>query len=340
MIDHLLQAISGERAGRSLRYDPISARISALRQEDDASLPQGEWQRELQRADWNGVVELCEEALIAHGKDFQVAAWLCEAWVRQRGLEGLRCGAQLLDGLIAGFWADGWPAIEEGDVEARRAPFVWLVATLPVVILAHIPLSSSRAQAWLTVDVFRRLTMRGFAEAEDAPQAGPDMAQVEVLVAEQPQRGNELRTALHQARLAWEELDQSLNEHLGLDAPSFEPLREAFRQWEACLTALWPVKVVLQPEPVADETATPQEPEGAAAAVPRPLIERPRDRAHAYQQIEMIAAYLAEVEPHSPTPYLLRQAASWGAMPLDVLMRSIAQEEGGLARLLSLLEVA
>ncbi|AZY47948.1 type VI secretion system protein TssA [Bordetella avium] len=337
VIEHLLQAISGEPAGRSLRYDPITTRISAMRQEDDASLPQGEWQRELQRADWNGVAALCEEALVEHGKDFQVAAWLCEAWARQRGLEGLCCGAQLLDGLIANFWEDGWPAIEDDDVEARRAPFVWLVATLPVVLLAHIPLLDNRAQAWLTVDVFRRLTMRGAAQADEAPQEGPDMAQVERLIAAQPQHGDVLRTALDQARLAWEALDRRLNEHLGLEAPSFEPLREAFRQWEACLAALWPLKAISQPEPVVEVVAPSAEPE--TMSVPA-RIERPRDRAHAYQQIEMIAAYLAEIEPHSPTPYLLRQAASWGAMPLDVLMRSIAQEEGGLARLLSLLDVA
>ena len=61
------------------------------------------------------------------------------------------------------------------------------------------------------------------------------------------------------------------------------------------------------------------------------------DRAHAYRLLGEIAAYLARHEPHSPTPYLLKRAVSWGHMPLADLMREIVQQEGDLARYLALL---
>jgi type VI secretion system protein ImpA len=60
-------------------------------------------------------------------------------------------------------------------------------------------------------------------------------------------------------------------------------------------------------------------------------------RAHAYQLIEIVARYLEENEPHSPTPYLLKRAVSWGQMPLANLMREIVRTEGNLTRYLALL---
>jgi type VI secretion system protein ImpA len=61
------------------------------------------------------------------------------------------------------------------------------------------------------------------------------------------------------------------------------------------------------------------------------------NRAQAYRQLSRIADYLAAIEPHSPTPYLLRKAVAWGGMSLADLMQEVAQEEGGMARYLSLL---
>ena len=63
------------------------------------------------------------------------------------------------------------------------------------------------------------------------------------------------------------------------------------------------------------------------------------DRAHAYRLIEDVARYLAEHEPHSPTPYLLARAVSWGRMPLPELMRDIVSQEGDLGRYMAMLGV-
>jgi len=63
------------------------------------------------------------------------------------------------------------------------------------------------------------------------------------------------------------------------------------------------------------------------------------DRAHAYRLLEDIARYLAEHEPHSPTPYLLARAVSWGSMPLPELMRDVVSQEGDLGRYMAMLGV-
>jgi type VI secretion system protein ImpA len=62
-----------------------------------------------------------------------------------------------------------------------------------------------------------------------------------------------------------------------------------------------------------------------------------RSRADAYKQLEIIANFLQSIEPHSPTPYLVRRAVSWGRMPLPELMQEVLREEGDLNRLFTVL---
>ena len=88
-IDDILQPIDPiAPAGEYLRYDPLYDRIAQARYTEDASLPQGVWQRPTQQADWRLVVELCTEALTQRSKDLQIAIWLMEGWLHLEGLAG------------------------------------------------------------------------------------------------------------------------------------------------------------------------------------------------------------------------------------------------------------
>jgi type VI secretion system protein ImpA len=62
-----------------------------------------------------------------------------------------------------------------------------------------------------------------------------------------------------------------------------------------------------------------------------------RNRRDAYRTLEALADYLGDVEPHSPTPFLLRRAASWGRMSLPEVIADIIREEGDVARLFQVL---
>lgn len=62
-----------------------------------------------------------------------------------------------------------------------------------------------------------------------------------------------------------------------------------------------------------------------------------QSREEAYQALEALAEYLGQIEPHSPTPYLIRRAVNWGRMPLPELMQEILREEGDLNRMTTLL---
>nr|WP_314539486.1 hypothetical protein [uncultured Massilia sp.] len=45
------------------------------------------------------------------------------------------------------------------------------------------------------------------------------------------------------------------------------------------------------------------------------------------------------MEPHSPTPFLIRRAANWGRMSLPEVIAEIIREEGDASRLFNVLGI-
>jgi type VI secretion system protein ImpA len=103
-LEQILAPVSpDEPCGPSVRYEPAFMALRQARTEDDASLPMREWERPLKKADWRGVANDCA-AMLGKSKDVQLAAWLCDAWVRQHQIEGFNAGADLLVGLVERHW--------------------------------------------------------------------------------------------------------------------------------------------------------------------------------------------------------------------------------------------
>jgi type VI secretion system protein ImpA len=46
-----------------------------------------------------------------------------------------------------------------------------------------------------------------------------------------------------------------------------------------------------------------------------------------YQRLTEAADVLAQLEPHSPVPYLIRKAVEFGSLPFPQLMRALIREE-------------
>jgi predicted component of type VI protein secretion system len=98
----------------------------------------------------------------------------------------------------------------------------------------------------------------------------------------------------------------------------------------AVLSARVPAPVVVPAAPVKQESSG--ETAGAAPPIPLapmmpPLGAVTVSRDAAYRTLSEIAEYLMELEPHSPTPFLVRRAAAWGDMSLGELIQE-ANEAG------------
>ncbi len=150
-IDAILAPIPGDNpAGEDLHYSPVYDEIKEARRADE-DLPQGDWGRELKRADWDKVISVAVAALTDKSKDLQIAVWLTEALTTREGFAGLAVGLRILNGLLSGFWEQVYPAMEDGDLEYRAAPIEFLDDRLWLAI-KQVPITEPRitgGYSWL-----------------------------------------------------------------------------------------------------------------------------------------------------------------------------------------------
>jgi type VI secretion system protein ImpA len=165
----------------------------------------------------------------------------------------------------------------------------------------------------------------------------------------------QLRESIALALTEWKALDALVDERLNKEAPSLSRVTETLNLIDRAITSLLsnrqnaPLPKAHSPSENAMQTDQPVEATETADEAPTTaqlsdefvdprLATGPiRSRADAYRQLEGIANFLQSIEPHSPTPYLVRRAVSWGRMPLPELMQEVLREEGDLNRLFTVL---
>jgi type VI secretion system protein ImpA len=348
-----LQPIAGASpAGVAIRYDPIYSRLADARRAEDASLAQGVWQREVKRADWKLATGLALEILTKHSKDIQVAAWLVESETRRRGFAGLAPSLSLLAGLCRDFWDGLFPAIEDGDLEARLAPLQWLNEKLPIV-LHQIPITQSGntgetrltwtdyinaqrhevvrqndSKAATLAESGGRITLEAFNESAEATPEHILHATCE---------------ALAQAQTALAQLSEVLEHAAGRQAPSLGRLRDSIADIAGWADDLLPEPATQIPDeppmeemPLSEHEAAAQAPRLASANKPHP--DGPiTSREDAYRRLAEVADYLFRTERHSPVPYIIQRAIIWGELPLHELLIEISSNGSDLSQVLNIL---
>jgi len=368
LFEHLLAPLdAGLPCGPPARHDPVVTEIRLLREEDDPSLPMGQWERPLRQADWPLIERRCRELLGGRSKDLQTVVWLTEAWMRQRGFPGLRQGLALLDAMLRRHWTALHPLIEDdGDCDARLAPLEWLNATLSTGIRVHAPLfvvEDTRPPQVSLAD-WDRLAAHDLAQenldAADAAAPGLQRSVRADLLAGAGLPTGDLAATLAAVRDSLGHLEAIhgfLQQQLAAQAPRLARLEQVL---QAAHRVLLQVQAGQPPAALAlvgavDRDAAPASamaadgasesglpaaaPAARAVVVPAALAAAGgwRDRDEAYATLEALADYLARLEPHSPTPFLLQRAVRWGRMPLPEVLAEVLREEGDLNRLLNVL---
>ena len=372
----LLAPLPGDDpTGESLRYAPAYAQIRDARFEEDQNLPMGEWTRPLKRADWRAMETLCIQALSTSTKDLQVAGWLTEAWTRRHGLAGLLAGTRLLEGLCRDFWQDIHPRADDGDNEVRTAPLFWANDTLSQTLFLHVALMprADGSPPYLLLHDWQRTVATEFAAggSRDSKAEGATSRQemLQEALAHIPGlvRLDELA---QQTQVAWDALTRLLDDKLGDESPSLSKVAETLKQMRLAVRSLLqhhdprdalqdpantethPLAAAMETPPMEDDAmppfpANPAMPEGAenpatpvtTLASSAAFTGKVTSRAEAYRLLELAAAFLEQTEPHSPTPYLIKRAITWGRLPLPELMQEVIQEEGDISRYFSLLGI-
>lgn len=352
-LEKLLAPLRGDSgSGRSIRYEPVFQEIRKARERDDPTLPMGDWERPLKKADWHRVIKLCTELLAHRSKDLQLAAWLCEAWIHLYQIEGLIAGVDLIEGLIDGYWDTVHPQITDGDLDARVAPFSWINESLPLTLKLDVRLllvpDRIPPRVYLA-DWDRTIVAESLRERSAGETKPQQLTRAELQACAQGDNLTyliDMRSDLDIALQKWDGLSRKLDYKAGSEGPSLSKVGTVLRQLLRATDSLIdgrmprPVNVVareksLTAEGESNEEANMNSNDRAAAdtsgsrtgSVPSGPIASRED---AYRMLEAAADYLKMIEPHSPTPYLVKRAVAWGQLSLVDLMQEIVREEGDL----------
>ena len=326
--DFLLAPIAGDDpAGQSLPFQ-VKEKLDEARKEvnpdlfaaDDPNRP------ELKKADWPGVIRLCQETLSRTSKDLTTAVRLTEALTKQHDFAGLRASLALLIRMVEECWDRMYPVIEEGDLEVRAAPFNWLDdpsrgGRFPTT-LRTLPLVGPGEGAYSFLDWERAKDGSGTVTTEQFDQAIVAVSR-EVCQA----RVEDIAGCLTEL----DHLVDVLNRRLEGVAPGMLEMRDALKQCDML------AKQVLQrkgPAPAAAETAVveseasaPLETNGEAAPVAAAPTKRATTREDLYRQLAATAAQLQAMEPHSPIPILVQRAVELGSLPFPQLMTALVKDQ-------------
>lgn len=343
-VEDFLSPVPGDDpAGPPLRYEGTYDAVRAARRADDPGPPQGIWEHDLKRADWEGAAALCDAALRGRSKDLQLCAWLLEAWLHLHGFAGAAAGLGVMHAVAERFWDGLHPRGGEGEdpCEARALVVEWMDGTVADA-LGQVPLTAPSladpdAHPWSAREGALRLenqARRDSAAMEAAEREGAvTLARFDRAVSLTPAAfyaaaGASLRAAEEAAG----RLQALLDERCGAAAPGLLRTRgvvSALRGWTDQVLAGRPGEPVDSALP---EDSMPGAPPSGGATVPAegaaedrgpaaiPAGRGPASRDEAFRWLRAASDYLVQTEPHSPVPYLVRRAVLWGGLSLPELM--------------------
>ena len=351
-LDRLTAPISAEPpCGEWLRYEGTYEQIRDARREDDAGLPQGVWQTELKRANWGAVEELCAEALAGRSKDLQLATWLLEAWIQLDGFAGAARGLELMHRLCSDFWEDMFPALGD-DLAPRLAPIQWvndkLSRRVRLLRLTHPAIEGLSAYSLADWDAALR-------NAGSAAATNVTLSKFQQSVALTPHLWFvELNRDVNETLAQIQGFDELIDDKAQKLAPGLIRFRTEVSSVAELLETMLAATRAADPEP--EEPAVAQLALQSTIGVDHAsLRERVaatnlqtttsaagftiRSRAEAYRLLEEIAEFLHQNDPHSPTPYLIWRAVSWGDMHFDQLLPELVRDNVELSDIVKLLRM-
>ncbi len=312
--DDLLNPIEGPNpSGANLRYDPVYDKIKEARREE-AQPPPGMTEQDRKVSDNAQVIKLTTDLLTNKTKDLQLAAWLTEALLKQRGFGGLKDGLALCCGLVDKFWDTLYPEMEDGDAESRGAPlgFVGVKLDIPLKL---VPVVEKAKYGMLDHQQSKDVGYEDQVKGDEAKKKRAALVKEGKLTPEAFDKAFEETPKKFYAQ-AEKDLDacleslshlkKSCDEKFGDEGPAFGPLKSALEASRHLIHGFLQKKREKEPDPVEVVPAAEAAPgaEGEAAAAGSAPVRtgvlisvegssEPADRVDAIKKIAEAAAFLA-----------------------------------------------
>jgi type VI secretion system protein ImpA len=333
--DELLNPIEGPNpSGANLRYDPVYDKIKEARREE-AQPPPGMTEQDRKVSDNNQVIKLATDLLTSKTKDLQLAAWMTEAMLKQRGFGGLKDGLALCCGLVDKFWDTLFPEIEDGDAESRGAPLGFIGVKLDIP-LKLVPVVEKAKYGLLDHKQSREVGYEDQIKGDEAKKKRAALIKEGKLAPELFDKAFEETPKKFYAQ-AEKDLDGCLetltrlkkncDEKFGNDGPTYGPLQTALEASRHLIHGFLQKKREKEPDPVEEVPAVAAAPgaEGEVTAAGGAPVRtgvlisvesssEPADRMEAIKKIAEAAAFLRRREPQSPASYLMLRGLRWGEL--------------------------
>ena len=302
---------------------------------------------------WRDVLRFGTECLVKRGKDFEVAAFMTEALVRQQGLAGLIAGTRLLNGLLDQYWEIGFPQPEDDlpadeRMEGRSAPIGGL---------------SGEGVDGTIMQALRRITLFHEPDGKAVSLYLWMQAEETAGIAEEPRRKaryakgvptmEAANTAAHadaaymkgvglgalRAAAVWVELGTRLDQRFGANAPSTRRVTEVLAKIQSVVVAIH--GPLVDPNAVAAETEAAGEEAGdmAAEAGGGGGKRAIKTRDDVIRLIEEAADWFLKTEPHSPMAFTLTDAVRRARMPLPELLAEVLPDAAARKAMLTMLGI-
>lgn len=347
-------------AGKSLRYDDVYDNIKKARHAED-DLPQGVWEHSLKESQWDVVEDISLKALKDQSKDLQLALWCTEALYHQYQAQGLSEGLSLTHDILKTFWSSFHP-FSEDDPEYRVAPLLWfdreLNKALSSFLVARpvgdqdnsktfwdyqsgVLLPKDQTGNEAKAEQERANRKKAFYDAVDRTDddfyfhrqaylkaALDSLHSIEKLIESHFREfpgclmhaRNRLNTIAHF-------IDQiCTNRNKTSASIASAKISAAETQSQSSNDNHDDAKETKKPSflGLSSQTA------GSKAMAKIKIADHLDNRDKAYKLLEEIADYLSEIEPHSPTPHLIRRAVSWGDMTLAEVLKDLSKQSGDM----------
>lgn len=336
--------------GKDMKYEAIYDHIKEASRED-LDLPQGVWVQDLKSADWKKTEALCTDVLKNYSKDLQVTAWLLEAWLSLYHMDGLKAGLDLLFQMTTKFWDLAYPELKLDDPEFRQAPFNWINEKLAdrfnKIEVTYPESQDLKAYSYATyIDIHKDGGVRITAVEETKNNERNPERFKKSIDATKDGFFESLKDTGNIALSLVKELQTFLDGKFPENGPSLYHAQNKIKEIVAFAEQVLEERyqkngdstLNIVSETILTENA-PKTPEPGPTETDLHVDTVVNSRSEAYAVIEKAANYLEKLDPHSPSPHLIKRAIKWGSLSLKDLLNEMVKDPQALDELHHLLGI-
>ncbi|ENP8320487.1 type VI secretion system protein TssA [Vibrio vulnificus] len=291
---------------------------------------------------WQVFLDEVPQALTSQTKDLEYVAWLIEALTRLDGFKGMAVGYELATYYLENYWADLYPMPDEDGLETRISPIIGLngidnEGTL-IFPLSCIPMTEGLLeQPYAYWEYQQALDLERCDEDKKRAkrdQGVPELSDItQAVKSSSSQFYQRLIEDLNRAISSFERFSQALDSACEEVTPSSYISRKLDAIHSAIMHLASDKMIKVSKETNSDEpshSASSHEGEidgrGQGEANFQLLAANMHSREQAIVQLQRVADFFRETEPHSPVSYTIEQVIRWCGMSLPELLAELISD--------------